>query len=151
MSEAFKDFLRLNQAAAIATLRAGLPLTKNPEALTDDQWRQLGGELMAAMLELVTAGTSIRRLPRTTACVCPACKKLTLPSGPLHDVYSHCGRVWWPGPKHLGLPEGFWDKARPGDTYEGAVEALWATEEEEHGGQDQKHRRGARSAGKKAG
>ena len=151
MSETLKDHLRQTQAAAVAVLRAGLPLTKNPEALSDEQWEHLGGELMGAMLELVSAGTSIRRLPRTTACVCPACKTVVLPDGPLWDSYSHCGRLWTPSPRHLPLPEGFWDTARPGDSYEGAIEALWATEEEQHGSQDEKHRRGARSSRKKAG
>jgi hypothetical protein len=145
-----KDHLRLQQTAAVGALRAGLPLTKNPEALSDDEWEQLGGQLMVALLELISAGTSIRRLPRTTACVCPTCKVIVLPSGPMWDSYSHCGRVWMPAPKHLGLPADFWETARPGDVYKGAIAASWAEEEEQHGSQDEKHRRGARSARKAA-
>lgn len=151
MSESMKDHLRLQQAAAFDVLRAGLPLTKRPEQLEDTQWEQLGGELMAALLDLISAGTSIRRLPRTTACVCPKCKTIILPSGPLWDSFSHCGLVWMPQPKHLALPADFWETTRPGDTYKGAIDATWAQEEEEHGGQDEKHRRGARSARQKAG
>lgn len=126
MSESFKDYLRENQVAAVDVLRAGLPLVKRCETLTDAEWEHLGGQLMAAMLEVVSSGTSLRRLPKTTVCVCPVCKVVVLPAGPLWDAYSHCGRVWSVSPNHPPLPSGFWETARPGDKYKST--SNWAEE-----------------------
>jgi hypothetical protein len=86
---------------------------------------------MRGILNALLAGLeNHRKLPSTTACICPSCQTVILPVA-APSTYEHCGRLW----SHDGragftaLPADFWQTHMPGDAYKGEIQAAWAKEE----------------------
>jgi hypothetical protein len=118
--------LRAAIAQNQAALRDMWPALADWEALADEQRAQLHGRVNDAVRAIFAARESLRRLPATTACICPSCRRVVLPSTWDGRQFECCGRLWGPRPEHSALPAGFWDTARPGDSFQGALAAMWA-------------------------
>ena len=119
-------------AAALEALRAGVPQVRRWAELGNAERAALAVRLTDAMRQLLATAESMRALPASTACVCPACAVVRLPATSSGDVFAcECGRVWMVQGRagHLRLPDGFWDQAMPGQGYAGSVQAAWAEED----------------------
>ena len=87
---------------------------------------RLQAQVSDAVRRIFAAKESLRKLPATTACVCPSCKRVTVPTTWDGRQYECCGRIWGPRPEHVALPASFWMWAKPGDDFDGAIAAVWA-------------------------
>ena len=116
-------------ADARAELRESWPAVEQWDLLDGEARANLQHQVSDAVRRIFAAKEAQRRLPATTACVCPACRRVTLPSSWDGRQYECCARIWGPLPEHVALPRGFWDQAKPGDDFVGAIAAMWAKEE----------------------
>jgi hypothetical protein len=121
-------YLQAELADARAALRESWPAAEQWEVLDAEARAQLQHQVQDAVRRVFAAKEAMRKLPATTACICPSCKKVTLPTTGDGRQFECCGHLWGPRPEHVALPKRFWDQAKPGDDFEGAIAAMWAQE-----------------------
>lgn len=121
-------------AAALEVLRQGVPRVRQWGDLDNPARAELAGALTGAIAQLLAAAENQRQLPGSTACVCPSCAVVRLPTSSDGSVFAcECGRIWMVQGRagHIPLADDFWDRAMPGDDFIGLVATAWATEAED--------------------